>query len=183
MMVTKKFSPSWSDVKAKLTEINRSGLLALVQDLYATSEDNQNFLHARFGVGDVLGPYKAASERWLWPDLSRNLDTSVAKAKKSIGDYKKAVGHPVGLAELVVFYCECAIGFANDVGLDDDSYYDALVRMFEHALKTVILLPQEQRNLFLDRLNKVRTFDRNISGWVAGELNEFWHHAGLDGDE
>jgi hypothetical protein len=182
-MVTKK-TPGWSDVKTKLTDFDRAGLLGLLQDLYAANKDNQTFLHTRFGLGDdPLKPYKASIERWLWPDLSRNLDTSIPKAKKPIADYKKAIGKPEGLAELMVFYCECAIGFANEVGLDDDSYYDALVRMFEQALKTVILLSDAQRNPFLDRLDKVRTLDRNISGWVAGEFNEFWHQAGLKGGE
>ena len=46
-----KSAATWSDVKAKLGDFDRAGLLGLVQDLYTTSKDNQNFLHARFGLG------------------------------------------------------------------------------------------------------------------------------------
>ena len=96
---TPKSTPSWSDVKTKLADFDRAGLMGLVQDLYAASKDNQALLHARFGLGeDVLKPYKAAIDRWLWPDVFKNQDTSVAKAKKAISDYKKAVGQPDGLA-------------------------------------------------------------------------------------
>ena len=42
-MVTKKKTAPWSDVKAKLTDLNRAGLLGLIQDLYAASKDNQAF--------------------------------------------------------------------------------------------------------------------------------------------
>lgn len=183
-MAAKKATPTWSDLKTRLADFDRAGLLGLVQDLYAASKDNQTFLHTRFGLGDdPLKPYKATIDRWLWPDMFKNQDTSVAKAKKAVADYRKAIGQAEGLAELMVFYCERAIGFANDIGLDDESYYDALVRMFEQALKTVMALPQAQRESFLDRLDHVRTSDRNISGWVAGEFNEFWHHAGLVVDE
>jgi hypothetical protein len=42
-------------------------------------------------------------DRWLWPDVLRNQDTSVVNAKQAISSYKKAVGEPVGLAELMVF--------------------------------------------------------------------------------
>lgn len=88
-----KTTPTWSDVKAKLTDFDRAGLIGLVQDLYAASKDNQAFLHARFALGgDVLKPYKTVIERWLWPDVFKNQDTSVAKAKKAIADYKKAIG-------------------------------------------------------------------------------------------
>ena len=50
-MATKKGTPSWSDVKSKLADLDRAGLIGLVQDLYAASKDNQVFLHARFGLG------------------------------------------------------------------------------------------------------------------------------------
>ena len=46
-----KTSTTWSDVKAKLGNFDRVGLLGLVQDLYTASKDNQNFLHTRFGLG------------------------------------------------------------------------------------------------------------------------------------
>jgi hypothetical protein len=31
----------------------------------------------------LLKPYKAIIDRWLWPDVFKNQDTSVAKAKKA----------------------------------------------------------------------------------------------------
>jgi hypothetical protein len=67
----------------------------------------------------------------------KNQDTSVAKAKKAIADYKKAVGQTGWAGGLEVFYCERAAGFSSDVGLQDEGYFDALVRMFAQALKTI----------------------------------------------
>ena len=98
-----KSTPSWSDVKARLADFDRAGLLGLVQDLYAASKDNKAFLHARFGLGDdPLEPYKDVIIRWINPPDFRS-PISVAKAKKAISDYKKALGPPEGLAELTVF--------------------------------------------------------------------------------
>ena len=65
---------------------------------------------------DVLKPYNETLDRWLWPDVLRNENTSVVRAKQAISSYKKAVGDPAGLAELKVFYGECAAGFCNDLG-------------------------------------------------------------------
>ena len=96
----KQTSPAWSNVKVKLADLDRAGLIGIVQDLYASSKDNQAFLHARFGLGvDLLGPYKVTIDRWLWPDIIRNQSTSVFTARKAIADYKKAAGQPDGLAE------------------------------------------------------------------------------------
>jgi hypothetical protein len=55
--------------KGLVREKNADGLGCLSP----TSKDNQNFLHARFGLGcDVLKPYKTIIERWLWPDVYKN---------------------------------------------------------------------------------------------------------------
>jgi hypothetical protein len=83
------------DLKAKLAGFDRRGLIGLIQDLYAAHKENRTFLHARFGAGsDALRPYKETLDRWLWPDVLRNQDTSVAKAKQAISGYRKAVGDP-----------------------------------------------------------------------------------------
>ena len=79
--------PTWSKVTAKLAGFDCPGLIGLVQDLYAASKDNRAFLHARLHLGeDVLKRYKADVDRTLWPDVFKNQDTSVAKAKKAITD-------------------------------------------------------------------------------------------------
>jgi hypothetical protein len=86
----KKTTPSWTDVKTRLADFDRAGLIGLIQDLYAANKDNQAFLHARFSLGDdVLKPYKTTLDRWLWPDVFKNQDTSVSKAKKAISDCRK----------------------------------------------------------------------------------------------
>jgi len=164
--------PSWTDVKAELTNFDRLGLLGLIQDLYAAHKDNQTFLHARFGLGaDVLRPYKETLDRWLWPDVLRNQDTSVVKAKQAISSYRKAVGEPAGLAELMVFYCERAAGFCSDIGYQDVSYFDALVRMFDQALKAIAQLSASDRHALIVRLDKVRGVSHNFGYGVGDDMD------------
>ena len=96
---------TWSDLKAELAEFDRTGLLGLLKDLYELRPENRAFLTARLGVGShPLTPYKKVISRWLYPDLIKGQDVSVAKAKKAITDYRKAVGRPEGMAELCIFY-------------------------------------------------------------------------------
>jgi hypothetical protein len=164
--------PTWIDVKAKLANFDRQGLVGLIQDLYTAHKDNQRFVHARFGLGeDILKPYKETLDRWLWPDVLRNQDTSVVTAKQAIASYKKAAGEPVGLAELMVFYCECAAGFCSDVGYQDDSYFHALIRVFEQAVKIIAQLPASTRNPLIARLDKVRTISHNFGCGVGDDMD------------
>jgi hypothetical protein len=163
--------PKWTDVKAKLTGLDRPGLIGLIQDLYAFQKDNQIFLHTRFGLGEeVLKPYKATLERWLSPDVYRNQNTSVAKAKQAISDYRKAVGDPAGLAELMVFYCECAAGFSSEFGVDESSL-DALLSMFERALEIARQLPAADRDALIIRLEHVCAMSHDLGYGVGGTMD------------
>ena len=167
-----KSQPRWTDVKGKLTSFDRTALLGLIQDLYSAHNDNQTFLHARFGLGeDPLEPYKETLDRWLWPDPFSRQDTSVLKAKQAISDYKKAVGEPAGLAELMVFYCEQAAGFASDVSYQDESYFNALVRMFEQALRIATTLPATGRDALFARLDRVRTISHKCGYGVGDDMD------------
>ena len=164
--------PTWAAVKAKLASFDRLALIGLIQDLYTADRGNQVFLHARFGLGeDVLKSYKEALDRWLWPDVLRNQDTSVAKAKQTISSYRKAVGAPAGLAELMVYYCETAAGFSSDIGLQDEDFFDALVRMFEQALKVTLELPPRDCDAMVIRLDRVRTGSHNLGYGVGDDMD------------
>jgi hypothetical protein len=173
-----KLKPTWVDVKAKLAGFDREALLALLQNLYAADKNNQAFLHARFGLDeDALHPYKKTIDRWLWPDVFRQQNTSVSNAKQAISDYKKALGDPEGVAELMVFYCERAAGFCRDVRDEDAAYFDALVRMFEQALKTTTNLAANVQSGLLSRLDRVRSicheFGYDVGDDMDGLLSEF----------
>jgi hypothetical protein len=75
--------PAWIDIKARLRGFDRRALMGLIQDLYAAHKENRTFLPTRFGVGiDALRPYKETLDRWLWPDVWRNQDTSVGKPNR-----------------------------------------------------------------------------------------------------
>ena len=74
---------------------------------------------------------------------------SVAKAKKAIANYKKAIGAPDGLAELSIFYCEEAFNFIESCGFEDERYFVALVAMYDQAVKRTLEMPIAQRELHI----------------------------------
>jgi hypothetical protein len=178
---SKNASPGWSDVRAALLDFDRAGLRGLVKDLYSASKDNQAFLHARLGLGHhQLQPFKASISNWICPDVMKNQPVSVSKAKKAIADYKKAIGHPDGMAELSIFYCEEAFGFLESCSIEDESYFAALVRMYGRSLEFVSSLPTAERTTYLERLDKLRSRGRNVGWGVEEELDSLWYAAVLD---
>ena len=181
VVCSKNASPTWSDVRTALLDFDRPGLRGLVQDLYTASKDNQAFLHARLGLGhDQLQPFKASISNGICPDVMKNQPISVSKAKKAITDYKKAIGRPDGMAELAIFYCEEAFGFLESCSNEDESYFVALIRMYERSLEFVSSLPPAERATYLERLDKLRSRGRRIGWGVEEALNSSWYAAALD---
>lgn len=173
---------AWSQVKASLADFDRAALIALLQDLYAASRENQAFLHSRFDLGeDPLRPYKQTIARSLWPDL--NKPVSVAAAKKAISSYNKASGHVEGTAELMVFFCEQAAGFVHDMALQDEGYFDALLRMYARALTAAATLQDVERADKTKRLGQVRALCRDIGYGVYDEMTALLEESGFDSQE
>ena len=159
-------------MKTYLASFDRAALLGVLQNLYAADEANRTFLHTRFGLcEDPLQPYKKIVDRWLWPDLFRGQRTSVARAKGAITKYKKALGDPVGLAELLVFSCERAAGFCQDGHHEDTAYLDALVRMFKQALNATANLTGNVQNGLFARLDSVRSIGRQLGNGVGEDMD------------
>lgn len=71
----------------------------------------------------------------------------------------------------MVFYCECAAGFCNDVGYPDEACFDALVRMFEQALKTIAQLSTSERNPLIIRLDRVHVISHNFGYGVGDDMD------------
>ena len=80
----------------------------------------------------------------------------------------------------MVFYCERAAGFSDDVGLQDEGYYDALVRMFEQALKTIASLADAQRQPLWDRLRTAQRICRNFGYGVSDDMRDLLAEYGAD---
>jgi hypothetical protein len=77
-----------------------------------------------------------------------------------------------GLAELMVFYCEQTAGFCSDIGLEDESYFAALVRMFEQALTIADTLPARSRDALITRLGRVHGISQKL-GYGVGDDTDF----------
>ncbi len=174
--MAKSQEATWSDIKTELAQLDRAGLLGLIKDLHALRPENRAFLAARFGVsGDPLEPFKKVITRWIYPDLMKGQDVSVAKAKRAIADYRKAVGRPDGLAELSIFYCEQAVRLVGDVSIEDEAYFSAFVRMFEQGMTQTFELPEAERDKCLKRLDAVRNSVRDVGWSVSDAVNEIWY--------
>jgi len=171
-------SSSWVDVKRTLRNASQRDLLALLAELYALNRENRSFLNARFThAGADLRPYRAMIERAVNPPIEVPLRP--ADGRKAVRDYRKAVGDPTGVVELLVFYVEQGTAFTLDVGDVDGAFYDSLISAFREALAEIAKAPDAALGAaFLPRLTAIVESARGMGWGYFDELTRLLNEAG-----
>jgi hypothetical protein len=148
---------TWSAVKTVVGKLSQEELLGLVADLYRLSKPNQAFLHARYADAETaMEDCKKIISDCLYPDMQRDRPLQVAKARKAVADFCKAVAEPTRHAELMVFFLEQGNAFTVEYGDIDAGFYDALLVMASRAVHAICVLPKEKQEVSIQG-----------SGWLA----------------
>jgi hypothetical protein len=100
----------------------------------------------------------------MFPDVMKNKPIQISTAKKAISAYAKAVGDAKGAAELMTYFVECGNKYAVEFGYSDEGLYDALLRMYERAIKKVLSLAANEQHEFRERLRIIMVSSNGI-GW------------------
>jgi hypothetical protein len=157
---------TWDKVEKSIKSFEPSQLIGLVNDLYQLSVENKNFLHARFfKEGDSFLSYKKIILNSLYLNVIDEADNfNFDRAEKAIKDYANATDHDENTADLMIYYVECGNKFTLDHGDINESFYDALIEMYEKAIKSVLEIPKEKQDSFRKRLEKIKQSANGI-GW------------------
>jgi len=124
---------------------------------------------------DPLAHYKKIIAACVYPDLIRNKPIQIAKAKKAISDYSKAVGDPLGEAELMTFFVEQGTSLTCDIGDLGGGFYAAMVLMFGRAAERIRQLPEPQREAFQERLQAIIQAASPIGWFYPDELRDHYN--------
>ena len=74
----------------------------------------------------------------------------------------------------MVFYCEEAAGFSSDLGYEDESYFDALVRTFNQAVATANRLLASSRDALFVRLDPVHGISHKLGNGVGDDMDSLF---------
>jgi len=165
MAKTRQVDKHWSDVRAVLASQGSAQLLETVRDLYDLSQENRDFLNARYLASEnCLESYKKAIDDAIYPNVYESKPIRVSIAKKAISHYTKATGHQAGILELMVYFVERGNQFTVDFGDIDEGFYSSLESMFGRILETLKRSDYEVIAHFLPRLVAIRDAAAGI-GW------------------
>jgi hypothetical protein len=179
MKKKKSKEPTWIDVKRSIKDIEGVNLIKLVKELYQLSDENKNFLHACFLDGTAsLKKYRKTILDSLYLDVMDDNDNfDFEKADNTITAYGKATSDNEGIADLMIYYVECGNKFTLDYGDINEAFYDALIEMYEKAVKSVSKLPKNKQEPFRKRLEKIMKSADGIGWGYYDDLCHFYYEA------
>jgi hypothetical protein len=174
----KSNSPTWSDLKKVISDLEHNETLQLVRDLYQLSETNKEFLHARFlMVDDPLKPYKDKIKDCMYPNVMRDKPLRISRAERAISEYSKAADDDKGEAELMVFFVECGNKFTIELGDIDANFYDSLTLMYDKAIEKILSLKDSEQEQFKNRLKQIMDSSSGIGWGYHDELCDLYYDA------
>jgi hypothetical protein len=155
----------WTAVRKRLKLLDRTGLVALVHDLYDTSTANRRFLEARFlSSATSLEKYRRLVADAVYPDPFSRRQISVRDATKTITEYRRSTGDVVGTVDLMLTFLEAGTEQAADLGYGDEVYFGALERKLDAVAKSWQDLSPDIRNEAAKRLERIQRRAKKI-GW------------------
>lgn len=152
----------WSAVKNVLASKEPKELLSLIKDLYSLNQQNKTFIQTKYSFTDPIKPYMEIISQCISLDYRKPIN--LAGAQKAISQYRKAVGDPKELLELMVFYVECGNDLTCEYGDIDEKFYFSLESMFEKALQALAKSDTATVEEYLPRLQDIVEKAENI-GW------------------
>ncbi len=155
-MAPQPHKPRWSEIKTHLQSFDRSGLLALIADLYRSSDDNRRMLHAKLlGPATEIEEYRRRIANAIFPDPFSKRPISIGKAKRLIREYQLATGDTAGTVDLMLTMVEEGTKQASDLGYGDDAYFAALETTLDAVVKLIRVLPARARQAATERIVRV----------------------------
>ena len=162
--------PTWSDVNANLAMMDRSGLVALIRDLYDLDALNRRALHARFSPNSTtVDQYRRLVRAAVFPDPLSQRPVRLRDATATIRQYARATGDVPGTIDLMLEFVEAGTEQAAHLGYGDDAYFTALEHKVNEILRLMNEVPDSERRPLTERISRLGAYQGAI-GWGYGDF-------------
>ena len=162
----------WSTVERQLATMDQPELIALLRDLFKSSDTARTFLALRVLGGDggeTLEKYRKRVVGQFFPARGDG-KLDLREARRSIREYQKTTADLAGTIDLLLSYVEAGTRFTNSYGDINANFYlsleSALIDLAD-LLRTPAGYPLYPR--FVARLNQLQRAASGI-GWGYGDV-------------
>jgi hypothetical protein len=120
---------------------------------------------------ELLERCKAQIEKEFFP--KRGLGRArLSVARKAITEYAQVSNSAEGQADLMVYYVEMGVKYANEWGEINDAFYNSMERMYERACKLIV--QEKMEAIFAERCKKIVKKSSNSDWGFHENLGDFY---------
>ena len=152
-------------LRQHLRKKEQKELIDEIADLYKKFDGVKNYYQASVFGDDqgVLEIYKQIIEYEFFPkSIHAEPPCRISVAKKAIADYKKLSCSDANLADIMLFYVECGVEFANQYGDIDERLYNSMASVYGNACE--FIHKNNLENMFQPRVLAIVN-DASDLGW------------------
>ncbi len=164
-----KSAGTWNSIKVYLHSLDKSGLIELIHRIYESDADLQQALAAKLISSDPgINRIRKRIMNLVYPDPLGTLPIRAGDALKTIRKFYMVSEDPSATSALLLDGIEAGTDQAADLGIEDETYFNALGQMVQMLMELQAELPSRDRRTSRTRLVRIYKTGKDV-GWGHGE--------------
>ncbi|AST97819.1 DUF6155 family protein [Shouchella clausii] len=161
------------EIKKALKSYDKESLITLLIDGYKQSQEMKNYIHVLLNPEETIEElYQKSKNQILHEFFPERGDAKMrlSVAKKAITEFKKWCKDEIRTIDLMIYYVEVGVDFANEYGDIYEQFYNSMISMYGNVVDKI------NNNLELcDRFyQRLKSIVMNTSGMGWGFHEELY---------
>lgn len=147
---------TWSSIKECLQSLDKSGLIEVIHTICQSDTETQQALAASFFPSEKgINQIRTRIINLIYPNPLGTLPIRAGDALRTIRKFFKISGDPSATSTMLLDGIEAGTAQANDLGLEDEAYFNALEQMLKMLVTLQAELPRQSRRVIRNRLTSI----------------------------
>ena len=163
----------WAGIKTRLKTMERNNLVDLIHTMYESDPEIQQGLAMRFVPSEkcVTRARKRIADL-VYPDPLGGDPIQADEAVKSIKMFYRVSEDPVSTCTMLLDGIGAGTAQAEDIGIEDDSYFAALDQMMRMLVSLQNELSRQARRQILSRMVRIHKHGKDVAFGHGDGLTE-----------
>ena len=168
-----KSGGAWSSIKSRLQTLDKSGLIDLLHAVYESDSEIQQALAAKFVRSDQgINRIRRRIINLVYPNPLGSLPIRAGEALKVIKKFYKVSDDASATSAMLLDGIEAGTAQAYDLGIEDETYFNALGQMMRMLVMFPPELSRQDRRTIRDRILRIYKTGKDVGWGHAEELGE-----------
>jgi hypothetical protein len=154
---------TWAPIKGCLQLLDKSELIELIHTIYQGDAQIQAALTVRFFPSSKsIDQIRTHIINMIYPNPMGTRPIRASDAFKTIRKFFSISGDPSATCAMLLDGIEAGTAQAKDIGVEDETYFNALEKMIQMLMTLHAELPRQSRRVVRDRLIRIYDYGKGV---------------------